>query len=225
MMMRRLVLGVALACTAGLAIGCGVPPGSTPTTTEPAQLAVDQEQLGPIDESTVAQLLCPGAGSAVDSAQTVVAGRTGTLERVSVALFTQYGDPAPLTVTVHTVDAAGDPTDTIIGRGTYDGAALGEWSPNGPFPDGLVDIELDEPAAVVAGTQYLVRFTIESGTCVSGQPTPMWVLGLAQGATDRYTSGSRWWNLRLESGANTWYESSWPEDSLFLDLRFQTWVR
>ena len=193
---------VACAFAATFLIACTPPtepPATTTTTTAPpAALEVDQLSPGDIANVGLAPSAPCGVAAAVETAQTFTAGRTGNLERVSVAAFTGYLPAGPLAVSVRPVDVNG-PIDVELGAGTYDGPGLGYFNAvpsSSRVVTELVDINLDLPAPVVAGEQYALVFSVPSECGDVTAAPPYWALGADETSdADRYPGGSTWYRF------------------------------
>ena len=133
--------------------------------------------------------------SLVRFAQTFTAGRSGTLDKVSVILGPAWAGPVvPVTVSVQTL-AGGKPSGEVLGWAEWDGPAP-------PDQSTFVDLELSEPAEVVAGEQYALVFENPSTTWMTvqlGQPD--------------YPDGQAWEHY-----------SFWSPDP-YSEVPFKTWVR
>ncbi len=100
------------------------------------------------------------------TAQTFTAGRTGSLDRVTLNLYAGGGD---LTVEIRRIDN-GLPTGELIGQGSATGVVLG------PF-----ELDLSSPAPVTAGTQYAL-------VVLASRQTRFW----RQSSGDPYAGGVYW---------------------------------
>lgn len=138
----------------------------------PAAGTLDQQNLG-----SGGQLSCYTAGFGYSAAQTFTAGRTGSLDKVSLAAAVLSGEGA---VEIQTLDANAAPSGTVIGSGTLTGAAASAAGTAISDPR-LVDIPLTTAAPVTAGTSYaiVVRAPLSSDwACVNagvnGHPGQFW---------------------------------------------------
>lgn len=218
---KRAMFAAAGVLAVTLVTGC-IPPTepSTTTTTEPRELLVDQEN-NPTEFTYSDGFVLASCGyqdPIRQIMQTFTAGRTGTLERVSLPLYTYVSDPPPLIVTVHPLLGPNAPDLSVeLGRGTYDGPGLGEYTfQTFAAPAGLLDIPMATPAPVVAGSQYALLTRVDLAECDDGQAS--WTAPTRLGPVDHYLGGAHfYWN----SHASAWVSStSLPGDEIF-----QTWVR
>ncbi|MFZ5644908.1 MAG: hypothetical protein ACOY46_15085 [Bacillota bacterium] len=132
-------------------------------------------------------------------AQTFTAGRTGLLDRVELYLHGPADTDA--TVTIRTVDASGQPTDTILATATI----LHSDVPDG---DHLISVSFDSPAPVAAGTQYAIyRTPLVSSGWSWNQPV----------SNDTYSDGQAWADRRADLGF-------WESYAAY-DLPFRTYVQ
>ncbi len=184
MKFRSLVVAFASALLVGMT-ACA-PPTTTPTETSTVDVT-----FGP-DQGTTRELpRCDGV------AQTFTAGRSGQLDKVSLHVSRSGPVRVQVLVEITTLDGMGHPTANVLGSGTYD-----------LLTAGLIDIELDVAAPVVAGTGYAM--TVRDPTfCMDG--------GLALGAVPSTYDGGQ--QLVTSGDPVTW---SSVDDS---ELVFRTWVR
>ena len=197
---------VALVATIGLAsVACTPPP---PTQT------LDQE----FDPSSVN--LSAGANACSLAyepttdyrvAQTFTAGKTGLLDQVGLkaqwANVGGYPDPAPLVLSIQTVEADGRPSGVEIGSGNYAGPASSSV---------ITAIPLSTPASVVQGEQYAV--VLSESTCLDPPPYYGWEFKGSSSSVDGYTAGGAW---RSNSFTASWVPVF---SSGYTDLVFRTWV-
>ena len=207
MISTRTLAVVALAAGAALATAC-----ATPTAPAPAH-TVDQQYFVPADQNAAADAAAcePGnAPYAYELAQTFTAGRTGTLDQVSLVPNRISGStPAPLALSIQTVTVDGKPSGTVVGSGTYDGPAN---------VVGLFDMPLSSPAAVVQGTQYAL--VVAESACTTPPPDHGWTFPGSYGATDHYAGGQAW--IRAVGSPSDWRSGVAAGSSL--DFFFATWV-
>ena len=141
-----------------------VPASTTSTTTTVPASTVDQENFGDVASSN--GMSCPNW---LTRAQTFTAGRTGTLDKVSLSVG---GSPVALDVKIVTLDGSQAPTANEIGSGSYSGAGAGE-----------IAVPMTSPAEVEAGTAYAIVMSTSAG-CASG--FSLYDTG------DEYAGGSEW---------------------------------
>ncbi len=161
------------------------PPTTTPPTptVPPGVRAVDQTGDGvPVGD---ALMTCPTEWT---RAQTFTAGRTGTLDGVSL----RTSGSVRASVTIRQVGAGGAPTGAQIGSGSYSGGSGAQWT----------EIALSTPAAVQAGTTYAIVIASSSG-CGDEWSIPV--------TADTYAGGTSWY--RVPEAPNDWTASS--EDLTF----------
>ncbi len=125
---------MAVAAVAMVAVMLAVPTGVL------AAVVLDQSQL---DHSGPSGFYGPSLGG-----QSFTAGKTGNLVRVSVWPLTPLTGLALQVMTT----SGGLPTGTVIGSGTVASSAVNQW----------LDVDLDVPAAVTAGTQYAFVFVFSA---------------------------------------------------------------
>ncbi|UDY34663.1 hypothetical protein [Dermatobacter hominis] len=142
------------------------PPTTTPTV-PPGGRAVDQSNDG------------AGVGDALMTcdneytrAQTFTAGRTGTLDGVSL----RTSGTVAASVVIRRVALDGTPTGAQVGAGTYRGGSGAQWT----------EVPLSSPAAVQAGTVYAAVVTSASGC--SGE----WSIAVTG---DAYAGGTSWFRV------------------------------
>lgn len=219
---KRVAFAAAGVIAATLAAGC-IPPPETPATTTtttaaPAPLLVDQKN-DPAEFNYSDGAILGSCGDSWDTdhqnMQTFTAGVTGTLEQVSLPLYTYVADPPPLIVEIRPMLAPGEPDmNTLLGTGSYDGPGLGEYVfQTFPSPTELLDIALVAPAPVVAGTQYALITGVDHDLC--GVDNAAWSGPVRVASTDQYAGGAGYY---LPKDLGTWVPRS-------LDLIFATWVR
>ncbi|HEX7133540.1 MAG TPA: Ig-like domain-containing protein [Iamia sp.] len=125
-------------------------------------------------------------------AQTFTAGITGELDEVTLRLW-QDSEPLPLEVEIRTL-SAGVPTTTVLGSGSVDWTEVDVWdgSYQETHPTPSLDVELDVPASVTAGTEYalVLRSEATNGTWLPGLVEPTY-----PGTLLLNTEGSTWWPM------------------------------
>ncbi len=217
MKIKTSLSAVTVAASAVLLAGCVTPPASTPTSTTTTTTVpghtIDQQLPAGTVSATLDVARCPSSSTTeYQAAQTFTAGRTGTLDQVSVALRrSSSASWAPVAVRIETVGADGKPTGTALGTGDYDGP--------GVTSSGVVDLPLDSPAAVTAGTKYAL--VLSESSCATPAPANGWVVDGMMGATDNYAGGQAW--LRTIPSTSGWRPGVGA--GTYLDLFFATWVR
>ncbi|HMR95024.1 MAG TPA: hypothetical protein PKE05_05760 [Microthrixaceae bacterium] len=149
--------------------GAPVPTTPAPTvpTTPPGVRAVDQSADGP--STGDALMTCPTEWT---RAQTFTAGRTGTLDGVSL----RSAGTMAASVSVRTVAADGTPSPTQIGSGSRTGSSSQPWT----------EISLSSPAAVQAGVTYALVVTSSRGC--GGD----WSIAVN---ADAYPAGTSWYQV------------------------------
>lgn len=164
---------------------------TTTTTTVPAS-TVDQQAL-PKPPGNSAFVTCNGPNSA---GQRFSPGRDGTLDKVGLALPTSgpgNNGPIDVLISIRTVDAGtGLPTSTEIGGGTFRGQS-------NAFD--FVDMPLDLPATVAAGTTYAIVIDTAPG-CTDGWNVQAAVDGNTGGLFDVSGTG-------LQSIGGGWAFRTW----------------
>lgn len=166
------------------------PPATAPPTTAPPTptvppgvRAVDQTGDGlPVGD---ALMTCPTEWT---RAQTFTAGRTGTLDGVSL----RTAGSVRAAVTIRQVGADGAPTGAQIGAGSYSGGSGAQWT----------EVPLSTSAAVQAGTSYAIVIASSSG-CAGEWSIPV--------TADTYAGGTSWY--RVPEAPNAWTAST--EDLTF----------
>jgi hypothetical protein len=214
MRIRTSLTAVAVAATAVAAAACATPPASgSGTTTTLAVHTVDQQYFAAADRNAAADAAACSPSLApyvAEVAQTFTAGRTGTLDQVSLTPSRISGTaPAPLAITIQTVTAEGKPSGTAIGSGSYDGPANSLT---------LQDMPLSTPAHVVSGTVYAI--VAAESACATPAPDNGWTFDGHGSSTDAYPGGQGW--TRLVGSPSDWHG---PGGSTALDLFFATWIR
>jgi hypothetical protein len=137
----------------------------------------------------------------VARAQTFTAGRTGTLDKVSVV--SGYGvriDFVDLEVSIRPIASSGAPSATVLGSGSHFERVGG--------PETWDDVPIGPAVHVVAGQQYAILLAAAS-SCQFSFPV--------FGATGNPYSGGSMWTSDPTSG-------HWQQ-VLSDDLYFRTWVR
>lgn len=158
-------------------------PGPTPTTPTvtaptnppPTGRAVDQFADGP--STGDALMTCPTEWT---RAQTFTAGRTGTLDGVSL----RSAGTMAASVSIRTVAADGTPTGTQIGSGSRTGGSAQPWT----------EVTLSAPAAVTAGSTYALVVTSARGC--GGE----WSIAVN---ADAYAGGRSWYQVPETPGVWT----------------------
>jgi hypothetical protein len=139
------------------------------------QAAAPAQAAGTLDQSVDVPAYLNGYYSSASEtiAQTFTAGRTGTLDRVDLAM-TWYGgiDTAPedLTLTVRENDGATAFEGTVLATETFASTLI-----TGEYPDtwNWLTVNIDPGVAVTAGTTYALVLA-NPGSHAS--PMPLWVL-------------------------------------------------
>ncbi|HKY15604.1 MAG TPA: hypothetical protein VJM33_11825 [Microthrixaceae bacterium] len=206
---RAAVLAAALVFVA-LASACAPPPtGGGGQQDPPPQSTVDQtflaSSLNP-GAPVVQYCTADGSGFRWRVAQTFTAGRSGSLDMVSLTPKRVSGAPSALSLSIRPVDATGVPNSTVLGTGTFDGTI-------NPGP-ALTDMALSSPATVVAGTKYAL---VVEQTCATAGPDGGWALF---GQNAGYAGGSVWERAVHPTLSTAWFEPT----GIVSDLNFATWV-
>lgn len=162
---------------------------TTTSTTIPAS-TVDQENFDAV--GVTSGLSCPND---LTKAQTFTAGRTGTLDKVSLSVA---GSPVAIDVEIVTVDGSQAPTANVIGSGSYSGAG-----------DGEIAVTMTTPAEVETGTAYAI--VMSTSTVCSNS------FSLYGTNNNAYAGGSFW--------STTFGAPSTFSNYTVYDYRFRTWVR
>jgi hypothetical protein len=172
---------------------------------------VDQANVGAVQSFSARNenLICNGAISVLEVAQTFTAGHTGALDQVSL-VAAPYASALALDVGITTLRPDGRPSDTQLGGGSYSG-------PGSPNFSALIDVPLSHPARVVAGHQYaIVLTTRQSDYCL-----PLTIYGWNLfGAADTYVGGLAYQRGTVGGGID-WTPPLGGSNDLF----FQTWMR
>lgn len=195
----------AVAVVVGLIIGavaCAPPPSSV----------VDQQN---VSESTLTDYVdgyvCNNTTWISEDGQTFTAGRTGLLTTVSLRARPVSASSAPLAISIRTLRADGAPSESVVGSGSYSGPGVANIS-----GQSVVDIRLEHPAAVVAGTRYALVVNVPPVTGCPSVSTYGWYLA---GTADLYSTGELW------ARGNLYGRSDWqPVYGGANDLIFTTWV-
>jgi hypothetical protein len=135
-------------------------------------------------------------------AQTFTAGITGDLDMVTLRL---WQDQQPLTLEVEIRTLSGGVPTTVIGSGHVEWTEVDVWdgSYQETHPTPSLDVELDVPAPVTAGTEYALVLSSETTNGV-------WLPGLVE---PTYPG-----TLLSNSDSPAW----WPMNDY--DMWFRTWV-
>lgn len=180
----RSAVGTILVLLLSLVIGTG----TVGATTD--QLDQSQIQASPQNEAT-------GANQTQHAAQTFVAGITGGLDRVSVPVYIQNGNPGDLIVEIRRVDGSGAPA-TLLGATSVPQARI-------PRYDGVhansIDATFRSPVPVVKGTQYALVLSSTSGDSgPNGGPFTgsmcYWVVSPQDIGGNAYLNGTIWVSIR-----------------------------
>ena len=127
------------------------PPPTTPPTTVPPTTTVPPGTRA-VDQSNAAATIGDGlmtCDNEYTRAQVFTAGRTGTLDGVSL----RTSGSVAATVQIRRVALDGSPTGAQIGSGTYRGGSGAQWT----------EVSLSSPAAVEAGSVYAAVISTASG--------------------------------------------------------------
>ncbi len=156
-MKRLLSVAAAVLLMVGLVSCTEDPPPETPDP----ESTVDQSFEGPRTKEV--WVYTRSDGSTVRFAQAFTAGRTGTLDKISVILGPSFPGGPIVPVRVSVQPLVGDqPTGEVLG--------WVEWSgPELPDQSTFVDLELTDPAEVVAGVAYALVFENSSTTWMTVQ--------------------------------------------------------
>ncbi|UDY34664.1 hypothetical protein [Dermatobacter hominis] len=191
--MNRHVVPTTLVAAALALAACTAPPGPGST--------IDQRSEAPATSTWF--MSCPHDLLRV---QTFTAGRTGTMDRVSLRVTGPFDPGSPqgpatevaVALSIQTVNGAHAPSGTEIGSGDLQGPPSGEWA----------DVPLSTPAPVTAGTQYAIVILTRTGCHVG--------FGLVANDDDPYPGGAVWTTTAGSSALSFFADT---------DLGFRTWVR
>jgi hypothetical protein len=137
---------------------------------------------------------CRYATQQVQIAQTFTAGITGSLDQVAIwaGRYAPEANVQPLDISIQTVTAAGAPSGTEIGGGTFSGSATG----GGPRP-----MPLSSPATVEAGTKYAIVLAEDGcGPALDNG----WTFAAKRATTDEYPGGSTFARSITAAGPGAW---------------------
>lgn len=194
MRLSRIVVATLLVALTGAA--CTEPPPSTPPS------VIDQQ----LDLPATSQF---SVGCSLSRAQTFTAGRSGTLDKVSL-VFVQPNRPedlADVQVEIQPVVAnLNRPSDYVIGSGA---AILDTYSAAGQF----IDVPLSAPASIEQGVRYAL--VVKNRIACPAATGTFELLASSATDVDGYGGGELWTNWGgwgIVPNAHT-------------DLLFRTWVR